>query len=260
MIAAISFKVNDDYRIKIYLVGTYNEINWNGGSPCLLGEEYKMYSFKSPETGKGFISVAKGLDDRYILRLVETKRYMILVEKTSDRKIELPHLQNEGNKFLKCDRDEDSISFQFINYLGRSKIFLESDGIDKYLQFEVVPDKMNYEDDYIELTESIARICAELLLEYSGSTSNVYSQSEDESKTLLEQFIFLRQFCFSQNIQGLFESIKRNPDRILRQKEEMKPFGYGVPSKKSSQILFCMEKDGKKLNHRVKVIIIHHRK
>ena len=45
------------------------------------------------------------------------------------------------------------------------------------LQFEVVPLKIGYEDDYIELTEELAARCAALLLDYSGSTSNVYKQA-----------------------------------------------------------------------------------
>ena len=49
---------------------------------------------------------------------------------------------------------------------------------------------------------------------------------------MLEQFIFLRRFCFSENLLGLFEAIKRNPDRILIEDSEFKPIGCGVPSRK----------------------------
>ena len=69
-------------------------------------------------------------------------------------------------------------------------------------------------------------------MEYSGLTSNVFSISNEDSRTLLEQFIFLRRFCFSENLLGLFEAIKRNPDRILIEDSEFKPIGYGVPSRK----------------------------
>ena len=232
MIAAISYKVNDDYRIKLYPVGLYNVINWDIKRPCALGEEYEIYDYSNSVNKKALISVVKGLDDMYILRLIETKRYIIRVEEKSGQIIRLPHLQNEGNKFLRCDRDEDTVTFQFINYLGRSKILFDNVKTNRSIQFEVIPDKMSYEDDYIELTQSLADICSELLLDYTGSTSNMYSQSDDESKTLLEQFIFLRQFCFSQNIHGLFEAIKRNSDRVLVQEEEIRPFGSGIPSKK----------------------------
>ena len=90
---------------------------------------------------------------------------------------------------------------------------------------------ITYEDDYIELTESLAEKCSELLLEYSGLTSNMFSMSDEDTRTLLEQFIFLRRFCFSENILGLFEAIKRNPDRVLTENIEFKPLGCGMPSR-----------------------------
>ncbi len=230
MVGAVCLKLNEKQRARLYLVGTYNNIDWDIENPSELGEEYACYAFKAGVVQQPAISVAKGLDGEYILRLVETKRYILKLEDDTGDSIALPKIQNEGNKNLKCDKDKDSVTFQFVNYLGRSKMdFIDADTT---LSFEVVPDKMNYEDDYIKLTEALADVCSELLLDYAGATSNVYSISEDSRKTLLEQFIFLRKFCYSENIMGLFEAIKRNPDRVLDQEEELKPFGTGMPSKK----------------------------
>lgn len=232
MIGAICFKINDKCRAKIYPVGTYNYIDWNVEYNSVLGDQIITYEVREGYHQKSAITIAKGIDDKYMLRIVETKRYILKMECDDRECSELPHFQNEENKFLKCDKDKDSVIFQFINYLGRSRINFRHNACTGVLQFEVVPDKMDYEEDYIGLTEALAQICSGLLLEFSGTTSNVYSQSEDEQKTLLEQFIFLRQFCYSQNLQGLFESVKRNPDRILVQEEEFKPMGTGQPSKK----------------------------
>lgn len=232
MIGAICLKISDRCSAKIYLAGTYNDINWDTGYSSGLGEQIIVYGIKNGCHQKSAITIDKGLDDEYILRIVETKRYMLKMECMDEEPIELPRFQNEGNKFLRCDKDKDSVSFQFINYLGRSKISFGNGINTRLLQFEVVPDKMDYEDDYISLTEALAQICSDLLLEYSGSTSNVYSQSEDDPKTLLEQFIFLRQFCYGQNLRVLFESVKRNPDRILAQENEFKIAGSGRPSGK----------------------------
>ena len=97
--------------------------------------------------------------------------------------------------------------------------------------FEIVPLKINYEEDYIELTKKLAEECAEILLEYSGVTANKFDSSDTNSaKTLLEQFIFLREFCYSHNLQALFGHIKRNPDRMLMKDEVLKPIGQGSPS------------------------------
>lgn len=232
MIAAIRFKVNEDYSASIYPVGTFNYIDWENGQGCSLGDDFTSFLYKEPKEGAAIMSIATGLDGEDILRLTETKRYIIRLNPVSDTSLPLPFMQNEDNKSLKLDKDENSVIFQFVNYLGRSRISFQNHAGRRDLVFEVIPDKMNYEDDYIELTESLAERCAELLLDYSGPTSNVFALSEDEHKTLLEQFIFLRQFCFGENIQSLFEAIKRNPDRVLVQEEEFHPLGCGVPSQK----------------------------
>ncbi len=231
MIGAVCFKVTSEYEARIYMVGTYNQIDWENRLSCDLGTDYSCYFYKK-KSEIDAISIVKGLDDQYVLRLKETKRYVVKLIYSSDVKIELPHIQNENNKFLKLDKDENSVTFQFINYLGRSKITFDQGNAKRQCLFEVVPDKMNYEADYIALTEALAQVCSELLLEHFGATSNLYSQTRETGKTVLEQFIFLRQFCYSQNLFGLFESIKRNPNRLLNNNEELKPSGYGVPSGK----------------------------
>lgn len=245
MIGAICFKINEIYRAKLYLSGSYNYINWEAGYSTDLGDSYVAYNFKTDSGQQPAMYVAQGLDGNYILRLVETKRYILKLE-CEEESVELPHFQNEGNKFLKCDKDKDSITFQFINYLGRSRALFLNDDVE--LVFEVIPDKMNYEDDYVQLTEALANACAELLLEYSGSTSNVFSQSNESRNTLLEQFIFLRKFCYGDNLQGLFESIKRNPDRTLDQEDELKPIGTGKPSKNFYRNPFSFSRGWRKIS------------
>ena len=233
MIGAVCLRLNEKCRAKLYPVGTYSLIDWNIECSTELGDGFVGYKFIEGSGQRPIISIAQSLDGEYILRLTETKRYVIKMENDDSVEQDLPYFQNEGNKFLKCDKDRDSVTFQFINYLGKSKIHFNETGIT--LSFEVIPDKMNYEEDYIRLTEALAEVCSELLLDYSGSTSNVYKQSEDSKKTLLEQFIFIRKFCYGENLQGLIEAIKRNPDRVLAQEEELKPTGSGRPSKKFFQ-------------------------
>ena len=172
MIGAICLKFNEKCRAKIYLVGTYSYIDWKNECSTELGEKFVGYKYNKELGQPSVINVTQSLNGEYILRLVETKRYVIKIENDDGLEPELPHFQNEGNKFLKCDKDRDSVIFQFINYLGRSKIYFNE--MDMTLSFEVIPDKMNYEDDYIRLTEALADACSELLLDYSGPTSNIY--------------------------------------------------------------------------------------
>lgn len=233
MIGAVCYKLNDDECAKIYQVGTFNSIDWSAEIPTALGNQCVCFDLKNSARKTPSIFIELGVDNEPVLRFVETKRYILKIESDNIEEQALPRLQNEeGNKFLKCDRDENSLTFQFINYLGRSKIYFDEQPNERVLSFEVVPDKMDYEDDYIRLTQALAEECASLLLEYSGATSNIFSQSRDSYRTPLEQFIFLRQFCYAQNIRSLFESIKRNPDRTLVQEESLKPAGTGKPSKR----------------------------
>lgn len=251
-IAALCFKVNDEYSACIYSADTYRKIDWDNPEPCnLLGRDYSVFGYKRNVINDNRnIQIAERKDGNYSLRLKETKRYIAnLCIRDKNVSIELPHLQNQTNKFLKvCEIDDNSVSFQFINYLGRSRIFFR-DGLGyRELSFEVVPDKINYDEDYIELTEAVAKCCAELLLEYSGSTSNPYRIGKTlNSDNLLEQFIFLRQFCFNENIRGLFEAVKRNPDRILIEDPVFRPFGAGVPYKKFYSQPFSYSRNWKKI-------------
>lgn len=230
MIGAICYKITSEYEANIYLFGSYDKIDWMKAYPCELGPDFVSYEYKSA-ADIGVIFITDSVDGKKILRLVETERYILKVVSKDEKPYIIPQFQNEKNKFLKVDKDSDSIAFQFINYLGRTKILFPSEIENKELNIEIVPNKMDYEEDYIRLTEAIAQKCSELLLEHSGSTSNLYSLTERTGKTLLEQFIFLRQFCYSNNLRSLFESIKRNPDRILSCEDNLEQMGKGAPSR-----------------------------
>lgn len=231
MIGAVCFKVTNEYEVRIYMVGTYEQIDWTNPSPCVLGENYTCYALKNEEAGNA-IQIVAGLNGQHMLRLFETKRYILRLVYEENLDIEVPRFQNENNKFLKLEKDKDYITFQFVNYLGYSRINFTHDNCRQQIVFEIAPEKMNYEEDYIVLTEAIAQVCSELLLEYSGLTSNLFEQSEEEHRTILEQFIFLRQFCYGNNLFSVFEAIKRNPDRVLSSDEIYKPIGCGILSQK----------------------------
>ena len=232
MIAALSYRINKNCIAKIYQVGTYAYIDWeNYNESCELGVDYSTYDFKK-EGRKSVLKIERGMNEVPVLRLTETKQYIVKIECDNDSDLQkmIPRLPNSDNKFVKYSIDEDSATFQFVNYLGRSRFIFWNEGKEVNIPFEVVPDKINYENDYIELTEALANQCEELLLEFSGATSNVYSLSDIPSESLMEQFIFVRKFCYADNIQGLIESIKRNPDRLLKQEEQFRSLGYGRPS------------------------------
>lgn len=233
--AAVSFKDKNGIEIVIYPQGEWDAINFEKAT-LEVGTDMIVYNIKetvsSPVISK--LEIATSVDGKKILRLRETItyicRYRYGSKEGSEQICKNLVFQNEkNNKFLKVTRDRDALSFRFINYLGRTHLKNISDEI--VADFEIVPRKINYEEDYIELTKKLAEECSEILLEYSGVTFNRFDASyKDNSKTLLEQFIFLREFCYSHNLQALFGNIKRNPDSMLIKEQFLKPIGLGVPS------------------------------
>ncbi len=160
----------------------------------------------------------------YKLRLKEIKEYHI--------KLNPKNLVLNSNFIEKID--EDSYKLKIINYLGKSRFDIkESDGINHYIDFEIVPDKIDYEKDYVKLTEDIADYCSALLLDYASPTSLTFTDdTTKQQRTPLESFIFLRKFCSNDNIETIFSNIKNNPDAKFVSEEEMKPFGTAPISKK----------------------------
>ncbi len=122
MIAAIRLELNDHSSAEIYPAGAFSRIDWTAEESCALGEEYRIYRYKGERDRIPGIIIARGLDDNLILRFRETKRYVVRIRDSHTGEPSLPLFQNEENKFLRCDRDRDSVTFQFVNYLGRSRM------------------------------------------------------------------------------------------------------------------------------------------
>ena len=70
MIGAICRKLNEDSCIVIYLVDTYNQIDWFAEpSECVLGKEYSVYPYKETNEKRAGISVDKTINGEYVLRI-----------------------------------------------------------------------------------------------------------------------------------------------------------------------------------------------
>ena len=231
-LAAFAYQCNS-FCLKVFPAGKKLDINWENvvySAGC-----YLFYSLRNDSNAKAFVEYKK--NDYYnieALHLKETIRYGCEIVPTEGHEKENYSLsfRNKDNKFLKIEQDDKQrITFQFINYLGKTTLYF--DDSESGISFEVVPNKINYEEDYINLTNSIAEECAALLLDYSSPTSHTFSQDwQRQHDTPLEQFVFLRQFCHSENLDSIFASIKRNPDRKLVCEDELKPFGTGIISKR----------------------------
>ena len=222
-IVAVSIKLDNTHEAIIYPSGTSSFGNLKPTS------EGDLFFYKTETSDKKqYFEYKESELNINCLRLKETVRYCCKVTNCTNNYY--PHITNEDNKLVKLEKEDDRIIFQFINYLGKSYIVFGN--TEKNIKFEVVPDKINYEEDYVKLTEAIAEECSALLLDYTSPTSLNFLQDSTKESNILEQFIFIRQFCFSDNLESLFASIKRNADRLLVKEEELKPFGTEVPSGK----------------------------
>lgn len=161
----------------------------------------------------------------YKLRLREIKKYCI---KLNSKELELT------SSFIE-KKDDDLYEMQVINYLGKASFTIKNIKTNQNynIDFEIVPDKIDYEKDYVKLTEDIADYCSALLLDYASPTNLNYTDDPTKpQRTPLEKFIFLRKFCCNDNIETIFSNIKNNTDTKFVSEEEMKPFGTAPISRK----------------------------
>ena len=223
-IVAISYQIDASHIAWIYPSGTsgFEELQSQ-----TIGK-LKLYVTEN-SVKKNFFEYKESELNIKNLRLKETIRYCCYVTDCNSECY--PSIRNQENKFVKIDKEKDRIIFQFINYLGKTSISFGENG--QGLDFEIVADKITYEEDYINLTNAIAQECAALLLDYTSPTNLTFDHDKEKQvQTALEQFIFLRQFCYAGNLESLLASIKRNPDRLLIKEDELKPFGNGNVSQK----------------------------
>ena len=160
------------------------------------------------------------------LRLYETKNYFCEYDENISIKIE-----NE-NELAPLRSGKNQFSFKVINYLGKSAFHFESKGKCYSFPFEIIPLKISYEDDYVKLTDDIAELCSQLLLDFSSPANlNFHHNFDEQKKSSLEMFLFIRRFCSSENIDYIMQCIKANPDRILVHENEFKSYGTAPVSK-----------------------------
>ncbi|MBQ0002648.1 MAG: DUF2357 domain-containing protein [Treponema sp.] len=175
-----------------------------------------------PEPKNGFCS----------LRLSETQQYFVTLSDFTTEHSENYSI-NIKSEFEATEISKGIYSFKVINYLGKADFEILSDeNIIHSVKLEIVPKKIDYEDDYVKLTEDIAEKCSALLLDYSSPTNLSFKNNNESARTPLEKFIFIRTFCNNDNIESLFYSIKNNPDSLLVSEDELKPFGTASVSRK----------------------------
>lgn len=247
--SAVSFRLDVNAVALLYPSGTEVPDITTLSHECQNKISYGNLTLYDYGTSKTFDYSEKSEYNIYHLRTKETIRYCCRIDAPSKDLVKkyYPTLPDENSRLFKLDRDNDRIFFQFISYLGKTELRFGETHIK--LPFEVVADKIHYEEEYIQLTQAIAEECSAILLDTISPTTLSFSTDPGKVKNnTLEQFIFLRSLCSADNIQGLFEAIKRNPDKHLIQETEEKPFGCGIPSRQFFKNPFSLGKEWTKTN------------
>ena len=224
----ISLKSDPSVEVKLYSV--YEECDFE---PITETDDLVIKGVPAKKDGNNyseelfeFKKDATGVFEKF--RIYETKNYIVNFD--SDK---ADVFVNNENELDPRKTAKGQLSFKVVNYLGKSALNIKIDDRVYKFPFEIVPLKIDYDEDYVKLTDDIAEKCSSLLLDYA-SPANLSFRDDGKKKrqTLLEMFIFLRKFCSSSNIEYLIQSIKSNPDRQLVTEDVLKPFGTAPISKK----------------------------
>ncbi len=122
--------------------------------------------------------------------------------------------------------------FRFVNYLGAAWMEATVAGQPPVrISFEVASPKLDYEQEYRSMVETIGDECQQLLLEWGTPASmNLAVDPEKQIQTLLEQFLFLRHVLGPDLLDLYLETIARRSHTRLERELVWKPFGTADPS------------------------------
>lgn len=81
------------------------------------GRKLYLLCFENEEAGNA-IQIVTGLNGQHMLRLFETKRYILRLVYEENLDIEVPRFQNENNKFLKLEKIKIILHFSLLIIWG----------------------------------------------------------------------------------------------------------------------------------------------
>lgn len=137
---------------------------------------------------------------------------------------------NENNDLWRPRKGQGS--FSFVNYLGSAWIEAAVQGLPPVrISFDVASPKLDYEQEYRSMVESIGEECQQLLLEWGTPTTlNLIADPDRQAQTLLEQFLFLRHVLGPGKLELYLEVLQRRPHSRLETERNWKPAGAAGPS------------------------------
>jgi predicted component of viral defense system (DUF524 family) len=170
------------------------------------------------------------------LRIFELREYVWQITAPADKRATDVHLnsslqQSKDNKDLWKPK-KGSGRFRFVNYLGSAWIEATVSGHPPVrITFDVASPKLDYEQEYRSMVESIGGECQQLLLEWGTPTTlNLTPDPAKRVQTLLEQFLFLRHVLGPGKLELYLEVLQRNPHSRLEIERNWKPAGSADPA------------------------------
>jgi predicted component of viral defense system (DUF524 family) len=157
--------------------------------------------------------------DYFIFQLKENKTYYLRAYKGLPSSPLSEDIKNKKNINYKVIITDQLISFNVQGFLGSS--YFECNNV--RINFEIIPDKIDYETDYKKMTDDINAKISQLLLNDSAPVSLHFGEGEEYKKSLLEQFIIIKHFINEGNVFGYIQSIKFNPHQKLKKDAEWMP-------------------------------------
>lgn len=182
----------------------------------------------------GFKRLTKEIDSQDMLpfRIIENREYILETKKNI--LLEIPTLVNEvhlfTNSFKPIPKSTSSEVQQFrlriSQYLGMMDLSI---GGQKYI-LEIESEKLDFEDEFEGMLNDLNQDCVQLMQDWSSPTYMGFNEEpERQRKTLLEQFIVIRQTINSGQLKSWFGMIHQNPHQSLVKEEEWKPVFLADP-------------------------------
>lgn len=182
----------------------------------------------------GFKRLIKEIDSQDMLpfRIIENREYIL--ETNTNILLEIPTLVNEVHSFTNIFKpiprstSTDSKQFRLLisQYLGMMDLSI---GGQKYI-LEIESEKLDFEDEFEGMLNDLNQDCVQLMQDWSSPTYMGFNEEpERQRKTLLEQFIVIRQTINSSQLKSWFGMIHQNPHQALVKEEEWKPIFLADP-------------------------------
>ena len=182
----------------------------------------------------GFKRLIKEIDSQDMLpfRIIENREYIL--ETNTNILLEIPTLVNEVHSFANIFKpiprstSTDSKQFRLLisQYLGMMDLSI---GGQKYI-LEIESEKLDFEDEFEGMLNDLNQDCVQLMQDWSSPTYMGFNEEpERQRKTLLEQFIVIRQTINSSQLKSWFGMIHQNPHQALVKEEEWKPIFLADP-------------------------------